>query len=260
MAQQLRLFFIALQFLTRLPTPASVGFEPAWLNASARYFPLVGTLVGTAAAGVLWAASQVLPAGVAAGLSIVLTLLLTGAFHEDGLADTCDALGGSVDRDRALEIMKDSRIGSYGAVGLIAVLGLKATALAGLLPLGALAASIVAHTASRAVPVLLIRQLPYAGRLADAKAKPLAQTVSAGDVGVALGWTVLLAGSIACWQPGLRAAIAAGAVGTVGVALTSAGWLRRRLGGYTGDTLGATQQVAELLILLLWLGAARWSA
>ena len=184
--QQVRLFFIALQFLTRVPIPRRVGFEPAWLNASARYFPLVGTAVGAVAAIVLWASASVFPPAVAAWLSITATVLLTGAFHEDGLADTCDALGGSVGRERALEIMKDSRIGSYGAVGLVIVLATKATTLAALLPDWAVPASIVAHTVSRAVPVLLIRWLPYAGSVAHAKAKPLARSVSRRDVGVAL--------------------------------------------------------------------------
>ncbi|MES3015489.1 MAG: adenosylcobinamide-GDP ribazoletransferase [Pseudomonadota bacterium] len=112
MIHELRLFFVALQFLTRVPSPRWVGFEPDWLNQSARWFPLVGAFVGAVAALVLWAASVVFPPAVAVGLSIAVSVLLTGGFHEDGLADTTDALGGAVGRERALEIMKDSRIGS----------------------------------------------------------------------------------------------------------------------------------------------------
>ena len=121
MLHELRLFFIALQFFTRLPVPRWVGYEPEWLHQSARHFPLVGALVGVVGAAVLWAALWLFPMPVAVVLSMVATVLLTGAFHEDGLADTCDALGGAVSRERALEIMKDTRIGSYGAIGLLLV-------------------------------------------------------------------------------------------------------------------------------------------
>ena len=153
MTHELRLFFIALQFLTRVPVPAWVGFEPMWLNQSARYFPLVGSCVGLVGAGVLWASSLVFPPAVGVGLSMAATLVMTGGFHEDGLADTFDALGGAVSRERALEIMKDSRIGSYGALALVVVLGTKAAALASLPLALALPAGLFAHTASRAAAI-----------------------------------------------------------------------------------------------------------
>ena len=260
MLLQLRLFFIALQFLTRVPMPRWVGFEPQWLNASARYFPVVGTLVGLFAAGVFWLAGLVFPTAVCAGLSIAATVLLTGAFHEDGLADTCDALGGHVSRERALEIMKDSRIGSYGAVALILVLGLKAATLSAMAPLLVLPAYVLAHTASRAVPVLLIRWLSYAGTLEHSKAKPMAQQVTASDVTIALFWVVVVGAALVGLQPVQFELVAASLVAAGLVTAASAAWLKRHLGGYTGDTLGATQQVSELLILMTWLGLARWLA
>jgi len=161
-----RLFFIALQFFTRVPVPAWVGYTPEWMHASARHYPLVGAWVGGVAALVLWLAAQVWPLSVAVGLSMAATVWLTGGFHEDGLADTCDGLGGSVSRERALTIMKDSRLGSYGALGLVGVLGLKAVALYELTDFDgvqALIALVWAHAVSRAVPVALLRLLPYAG-------------------------------------------------------------------------------------------------
>ncbi len=262
-ALELRLFFVALQFLTRVPTPRWVGFEPDWLNRSARYFSLVGSVVGGVAVLVLWAASLMFPPVIAVLLSMTATLLLTGGFHEDGLADTWDALGGAVDRERALAIMKDSRIGSYGALALWAVLGLKAaalTALAGASLASAISASLLAHTASRAAAVALIRVLPYAGDLAHAKAKPLARSVSGVDVAVTVGWAVLLAALLVAQNPAHGAhvlvAFLLGAAGTG----WSIRWLRVRLGGYTGDTLGATQQITELAMLLGWLAVARWPA
>ena len=258
MLHELRLFCIAVQFLTRVPVPRRVGFEPDWLNQSARHFPLVGAGVGALAALVLWAASAVFPPAVAVGLSMAATLLLTGGFHEDGLADTCDALGGAVSRERALEIMKDSRIGSYGALGLLIVLGLKAAALTALPLALAIPASVLAHSASRTAAVLLIRWLPYAGDIEHAKAKPLAQRVSRAGAWVAVAWVVAVA-LLLFWRVPAHAPLIATGLMLAGMAtLASARWLRRRLGGYTGDALGATQQVSELLVLLGWLGAARW--
>ncbi len=260
---ELRLFFIALQFLTRVPTPRWVGFDPDWLNRSARYFSLVGSVVGVVSAAVLWAASQVFPPVVAVLLSMTATLVLTGGFHEDGLADTWDALGGAVDRERALAIMKDSRIGSYGALALWAVLGLKATALSALTDAGlmsAMAASLLAHTASRAAAVTLIRVLPYAGDLAHAKAKPLARSVSAIEVAVAVGWALWFAALLVALNPARSAHVGAALLLAAAGTGWSIRWLRARLGGYTGDTLGATQQLTELAMLLGWLAVARWPA
>ena len=259
MLHELRLFCIAVQFLTRVPVPRRVGFEPDWLNQSARHFPAVGACVGAVAALVLWAASAVFPPAVAVGLSLAATLLLTGGFHEDGLADTCDALGGPVSRERALEIMKDSRIGSYGALGLLIVLGLKAAALTALPLALAIPATLLAHSASRAAAVLLIRWLPYAGDIAHAKAKPLAQRVSRAGASVAVAWPAAVALLLLWRAPAQAPLMVAGLVLLSLATLASARWLQRRLGGYTGDALGATQQVTELLLLLGWLGAARWA-
>jgi adenosylcobinamide-GDP ribazoletransferase len=233
---ELRLAFVALQFLTRVPVPRWVGFEPAWLQACLRHFPLVGACVGGFAAAVLWTALALWPPAVAAALSVVATVWLTGAFHEDGLADTCDGLGGAVSRARALEIMKDSRIGSYGAAGL----GL---------------ALVWGHAASRAAPVLLVWQLPYAGDPEHAKAKPLATQIGGPGVATALAWLVILATAMTLLQPGLWAALAVSAAAAALAAVWCARWLRRRLGGFTGDTLGATQQVTELAVLLAWLAS-----
>nr|AIA99157.1 Cobalamin synthase [Methylibium sp. T29-B] len=169
MTQELRLFFIALQFLTRVPVPRRLGFEPAWLQACLRHFPLVGACVGAWAAAIFWFALLLWPPLVASTVSLVATVWLTGAFHEDGLADTCDALGGAVSRERALAIMKDSRIGSYGAVALVLALVLKVTAVAGLASAAqtdglawAAMALIWSHAVSRAAPVWLVWRLPYA--------------------------------------------------------------------------------------------------
>ena len=257
MIHELRLFFVALQFFTRVPVPRWVGFEADWLNQSARYFPAVGLVVGAVASLVLWVGYALFSPAVAVGLSMMASVLLTGGFHEDGWADTCDGLGGAVSRERALAIMKDSRIGAYGAIGLVLMLGTKAAALVSLPWPVAVPALLLAHVASRAAATALIRMLPYAGDIEHAKAKPLAQRISVGGVVVAIGSVLLLAivlGSVnVLWWPAISLSLL---LVVVGVSVFGC-WLMKRLGGYTGDTLGATQQVTELLVLLAWLAALR---
>ena len=263
MRHELRLFLLALQFLTRVPVPAWVGYEPAWLNQCVRHFPLVGLCIGVFGALVLALALALFPPLVAVLLSMAATVWLTGAFHEDGLADTCDALGGTVTRERALEIMKDSRIGTYGACGLILALGLKAAVLTELVllhPVLACVALAWGHAAARAAPVWLMWMLPYGGDADHAKAKPLATQVRARDAVIAFAWLLVLhagiwlaAGGLEIDQDELRPAAWGLALAIVPIGITTlicARWLRRRLGGYTGDTLGALVQVAELVALL----------
>lgn len=257
MRHELRLFLIALQFLTRVHVPAGLGYRDEWLHASARHFPAVGLLVGGFGALVLWASAWAWPLAVAVLLSMAATVWITGAFHEDGLADTCDGLGGAVSRERALQIMKDSRIGSYGAIGLLLVLALKAAALHGLASRDlvlALLALPAAHALSRGVPVVLLVLLRYAGDAEHSKAKPMAQQVSHASLGVALGWC-LLAALVALMSGVGGVALGAAAAALVAITVLAARWLQRRLGGYTGDTLGAAQQVAELVVYLALLAA-----
>ncbi len=131
---QWRYFLLAVCFFTRLPVPALPDFQEAELNHAARYFPLVGLLVGLMAAVTWWLASWVLPPALAVLCSMAATIYVTGAFHEDGLADSADGLGGGIDRARQLEIMQDSRLGSYGAIALVGVLLFKFQALCELTP------------------------------------------------------------------------------------------------------------------------------
>lgn len=259
LSHQLRLACIALQFLTRVPVPRWVGFEPRWLNASVRYFPLVGALIGALGAAVLLAAQWLWPPLVAATLAVAATLWLSVAFHEDGLADTFDALLGAAPRAKALLIMKDSRIGSYGACALLLVLLLRVVLLAELLrrdPAWAAAACVAVHAVGRACAVALMALLPYAGDEAHAKAKPLAREVGAGDAicAVAIGMLVLgWAGSrtpTPTPAPAPAIAVGAAAAGALLLVLLLRVWLRRRLGGYTGDTLGACEQLGEVTVLL----------
>jgi len=255
-----RHFLLALQFFTRVPVTgrlaAWVGFSPQMLRESAAHFPGVGWLVGASGAGVYLLAQAGLrgEAGAlaAALLSTIATVRLTGAFHEDGLADVADGLGGSPDRNRALEIMKDSRIGAFGAIALALALGLKVALLAALAPNGALAvanALLCAHVLSRFVPLCLIRWLPYVGADgAGSKSKPLAEAIGGKTLGVGLAWSVpaVILLPLAHGAAHALAALLACGLGGWGMARM----FRRRLGGFTGDALGATQQVCELSIYL----------
>lgn len=240
----MRLALVAVGYMTRLSLPAWVGHGAWGLDRAARYFPMVGLLVGAVGTLILAAARTGLPPLAAAGLALAAMALLTGALHEDGLADTLDGLGGGWTRDDALRIMKDSRIGAYGAAGLVLVLGVKAAVLAEL-PASALLAS---GPASRLAPVCVMALLPYA-RAGDASAR--AAPVAAGPGGLAVAALFGLAPLTLLGWRALPALLAA----TLLTGLLTA-WFRRRLGGWTGDTLGAVQQAAELAILL----AAAWRA
>lgn len=256
---EVRLFFIALQFFTRCPVPAWVGFQPEWLQRCARYFSLVGLCVGVFAGAVLCLGLWLWPPMVAVGLSMAASIWLTGGFHEDGWADSCDGLGGAVSREKALTIMKDSRIGSYGALGLILMLGLKAATLLALVehsPKLGLLALVWAHSASRLAPVWLMHALPYAGDAEHAKAKPLATEASLGTVMAGLIWPLALAGLMLALLPGVLPALAAAGIAGLGLIGWMQSMLKRRLGGYTGDNLGATQQLVELGLLLGLLAVA----
>ena len=260
----LRHCLLALQFFTRVPVAgrlaAWVGFSPQMLRASAAHFPGVGWLVGLWGAAVFALLQWGLPgpAGLlaAAVLSTAATAWMTGAFHEDGLADTADGLGGSVDRSRALEIMKDSRIGSYGAIALVLALGAKCALLAQIAGQGmvaGVAALVAAHVLSRFMPLLLIRTLPHVGDTAQSKSKPLADAIGSGALAVGLLWT-LPALALLAWAHGPMRVVAA-----VAAAILAAGWMARvlwrRLQGFTGDGLGAVQQLSEIAIYL----ALAWS-
>ena len=253
-----RHFLLALQFFTRIPVTGGlarwVGFSPAMLRQSAGHFPGVGWVVGTVGAVVFGAGLVLLPgeagALAAALLATAATAWLTGAFHEDGLADVVDGLGGSSERERALEIMKDSRLGAFGAVALVLALGLKVALLgvqAGTDEVSACAALLAAHVLSRLAPLFVMRALPYVGG-DGGKAKPLADAVSTSSLFTALAWSVPALALLLFTQDAVNVLLA------LLLAAVAVLWLvrlfGRRLQGFTGDGLGATQQLTELAIYL----------
>lgn len=257
---QWRYFQLAVGFFTRLPVPSLPDFQEAELNHAARYFPLVGLLIGLISAIVWWLSTLVFPASIAVLCSMAATIYLTGAFHEDGLADSADGLGGGLDKTRKLEIMQDSRLGSYGAIALIGCLIFKFQALSAL-PVASLPfALIAAHALSRLAAVYIMATMPYVR--SAGKSKPLATTLTRNDLWCASAfglWSWVGFGCLLWLNHSGLASLEFLSLTGLPVALVWWWWrnlLLRNLQGYTGDTLGAIQQLTELAF---YLGLLAWS-
>ena len=248
---QLHALLTAGQFLTRVPLPggmARAGADPRLLPASVPYFPLVGTLVGLSTGASAWAAAQLWPAPVAVLIALAFEACLTGAFHEDAVADSCDAFGGGWSRDDVLRIMKDSRVGSFGALGLGLTVALRWAALVAI-PTGELvAAAALAGGLGRLAVVGLMRAIPPVPRR-EGSSKDVGERVGSRAVWLAALLT-LPALALAAWHDANRTLLAGGAV-----AAAALGWGRYvhgRLGGVTGDCLGAGAMFAQVAAVLAW--------
>ena len=253
MLRELRLFLSAIQFFTRLPVPAWVGHEPERLNHAARYLPLTGALVGLLCAAALLLTAMILPLPLAVLLSMVAGMLITGAFHEDGLSDFADGLGGGFTREQALLIMKDSSIGAYGAIALILVLLLKYQSLLALCESQGLyfacAALIASHSASRLMAASIMATQDYVRDDDTARAKPAARRLTAASLAVALATG--LAAMLPLSASGASIALLTAALAAAVAMRAYLAWrLQKRLGGYTGDCLGAVQQLTEVSFYL----------
>src|SRR5882757_9500203 len=215
MIRELQHFFAALRVFTRLPVPPWVGHSQQQLDQAARHFPLVGVIVGGVGALVTAAAAWVLPMSLSILAGMSATVLVTGALHEDGFADAVDGFGGAGDKSRVLEIMKDSRIGSFGAIAIALMLLAKFNALAQIEVRGGRAllvpALIAGHGASRLAPTTLICALDYAREDEGAKSRPLTRRLAAGELGVAalfgLAPCALLTGPMVWVAIGLAATV-----------------------------------------------------
>ncbi|WP_238736573.1 adenosylcobinamide-GDP ribazoletransferase [Rhodopseudomonas infernalis] len=233
--------------MTILPAPRAAQFDDGWLLPAAKYFPLVGALIGLFCGGVLIAASAIWSGLVPAVLAVIAGVALTGALHEDGIADSADGLFGGRTREQRLTIIKDSRIGNYGAVTLIASLIIRIAALATLPPWVGAAALVASHSLGRAGILAAMSMLPYAGNVATAK---LNYPDSRIDTGAALTATAFALLSLApqLWID--PAAAARGLIGAILLGTLPALAAARLIGGYVGDVLGATEQFAQIGLLL----------
>jgi adenosylcobinamide-GDP ribazoletransferase len=261
MKKQWRYFLLALGFFTRIPVPNFVDFQESDLNYSAKYFPLIGIIVGLVAAGFFALSAAFLPQNIAVLISMAATIFATGAFHEDGLADSADGLGGGWDKERILTIMQDSRLGTYGAAALFLMLFAKFQLLVSLNGYLVPFALVASHALSRLAAVYVMVSLSYSKP--TGKAKPLATQISAVDLVVAnvfgllpfFAIIALLVVNNHAFEISLKFVL----MTLIPVFLSWLWWrhkIYKWLDGYTGDTLGAMQQITELAF---YLGIVIWS-
>ncbi|HHP7241735.1 MAG TPA: adenosylcobinamide-GDP ribazoletransferase [Cyclobacteriaceae bacterium] len=248
MKKELQLFFTALMFYTRIPCPQWVDHASNKLNDATKYFCIIGIIVGSLAALVFIISDSIFPKSVAILFSMVSSLLITGAFHEDGLADSFDGFGGGWTRDQILSIMKDSRVGTFGAIGLIMILLLKFQALLDLNSTLIPITMITGHTLSRFFSASVIYSSNYVTEKGS-KVKPVAQGFSLVSLLVLFftSWPLLIL--FKSWFIILA---------TIPLILARSifiNYFQKKIGGYTGDCLGAVQQITEVLFylsVLLW--------
>lgn len=236
-------------FLTRIPLPAT-QLDDRDFAAAPGFYPMVGLVIGAIGGGALAIGWAIGGAFIGAIFGTAATLLATGAFHEDGLADLFDGLGAS-SAERMMEIMRDSRLGTFGAAALFAVLLLKIAALSQMPYVWALFALPVAHAVSRLSAVMVIATGSYAR--AEGIAKPVAKGIRNGPLALA-ALTGLVAVGVGAFGMGIGPlffAVAGLAIGHVATRLL----FERKLGGYTGDCLGAVQQMSEVGF---YLGVLAW--
>lgn len=246
LTKQWRYFLTAVSFFTRIPIHFN-HFDEADLNKSTRFFPLVGILVGAVGALVFCLCDILLPLEIAVLLSMVATILLTGAFHEDGLADALDGLGGGWSKEQVLTIMADSRIGSYGAVGLLLALLTKYQTLSYQVAAFIPASIIAGHALSRLCAVLVMFTQSYVK--SEGKSKPLATQLSVSELTIATFFGLL---PLAFLEVKYLAALFPVAI----VWLWFSAKIKTRIGGYTGDCLGAMQQLTEIAFYVGLLASA----
>jgi adenosylcobinamide-GDP ribazoletransferase len=247
------LFLHAVRFLTIVPVPSAARLEPDWLIRSAKYFPLVGGLIGGLSAGVLLGAAHLWGGPVPALLAVAASILVTGALHEDGLADSADMLGGR-GREARLKIMQDSRIGTYGTLALGLCVALRVAALATLPAYVASAALIAAHAGGRFCSLNVMNVVPYAGDVAASKIGHATDRLRASEYACALIFALIACAVLVAVAPWWTSAVAVLAAATITIAV--ARLATRLIGGITGDVLGAIEQVSHLCILLAV--AAAW--
>jgi adenosylcobinamide-GDP ribazoletransferase len=252
--QQYYLLLLALSFFTRVPVRLPEVVKPEMLHQASRYFALIGVFIGAVTALILVLLASFLPLSLAVLISMACSLLLTGAFHEDGWADVWDGFGGGWTVEQKLNIMKDSRLGTYGAAGLFFILMTKYQSLVLLgthnaNPVLALSfALVLAHTLSRAVSTSLIFSMSYVSEDAQSKVKPLAQHLSIKGLTI-----LLITGAVVLFTllPLLHAFVMIACLWIIRILLIL--WFNRQLGGFTGDCLGAAQQILEVAVYIILL-------
>ncbi len=257
MKNELRIFFTALMFYTRIPCPKWVDHDASYINKATRYFPLIGYIVGGLSALAFILSAYLVGNPIGLLIAILVGVLLTGAFHEDGLADVCDGFGGGWTKIKILDIMKDSRIGAYGAIGLILLFGMKFLGLQQILVLKLpneysiqklmILIFICYHALARFTAITIVFTETYAREDIDSKAKPIAQSYTYKEI---LGASIFglvplfLLSYVLSWyflfilMPLFL------------LRYFMIRYFNKWIEGYTGDCLGAVEQIAEIVIVL----------
>lgn len=257
MKKEIAIFFTALMFYTRIPCPKWITHEEGMLNKATRYFPFIGWIVGAISFGFFYAAHFFVGVNIATGLGMVAAILTTGAFHEDGFGDVCDGFGGGWTKEKILTIMKDSLIGAYGAIGLCMLLLLKFTTFSQLAFTGfnwkwLLLVYVMIHSLARLTAISVSFLIPYAREDESSKAKPIAKAFSWQVVAGAFFFGLL---PLAVMMSRHWAYVFL-LLPMLVIIFFSSRYFKKWLGGYTGDCLGAVEQLAELIIpltlLILW--------
>lgn len=253
MKKEIAYFFTSLMFFTRIPCPKWIGHSEEKLEKATKYFPLIGIIVGSISALAYYLSQLVLPSSISIILSMLTSILTTGAFHEDGLADVCDGFGGGWTKEKILEIMKDSRIGTYGVVGLVLVLLSKYILSFELLQISIgyfIGTLISSHALSRLNATNVILLFQYAREDATSKSKPLAKKLDIENyiVAVGIGIVPLIAMAV-IWNYCIMLIF----IPLVIIAILLGRYFTKWIGGYTGDCLGTVQQMSEIIIYIFML-------
>jgi adenosylcobinamide-GDP ribazoletransferase len=255
--RELQTFFTAMIFYTRIPYPFNLPYSQELLNRATMYFPLIGWLAGV----FFWLSAMLLitflPVSVTVIISVALGVLLTGAFHEDGFADCCDGFGGGYGREQILRIMKDSRLGTFGVIGLFLLLATKCSAIMEIFQRQDIGSTIFifigSHAFSRWAAAYVICRYEYAREEESSKTKPLAKKPGIFPALMASFWGLLPLFFLP-WQEAIAVFLLC-----LSITELAAFYFYRHIGGYTGDCLGAIQQMTELaflLVALIFIGSA----
>jgi adenosylcobinamide-GDP ribazoletransferase len=263
MKKQLHIFFTALMFYTRIPCPKNIDHNPDYLNKASRYFPLIGWIVGGISFLIYYLSVILFTNEIAVILAIIAGILTTGAFHEDGFADVCDGFGGGWTKEKILLIMKDSAVGAYGAIGLVLLFLLKSQSLIQLinniqnteftiynLQFTIFLLFVSAHSVSRLAAISIVFTHQYSREDASSKSKPIAQNFTWKEVVGASFFGLLPLVVLSFFQLELLLAL----IPVFIARFFLARYFQKWIDGYTGDCLGATQQVCEVVFYLSIMG------
>lgn len=239
-------------FYTRIPVPKSIGYSGVNLNKAGKYLPLIGILVGVFGAGIYCVFHLVFSTHIAVLCSMVATILMTGAFHEDGFADFCDGIGGGYNKEQILRIMKDSATGTYGTIGIVLMLLSKFLFLSEMTPIQISLALISAHALSRLSPIMMMYASHYVRNDESSKSKDTASEKKYSIMLIAIVWAIIplfFLSYISILFVLLSASL---------IFVYFRYYIHKKIGGYTGDVLGALQQISELGFYAVFLFSQKW--